>query len=180
MVGNKKETLGGAYECLNAYIKEFAVWYPRGSQGSTGLRYRIRQGTTTVTGHLKNLRNTITTESEFIEMAVYLSSESAYFITEMLEYITTLYEEYVETQMKPKEALSTVLDYVALIFEELHSVRSEVIDAGQHNPGMFLWGFLKAWEIQECYRKNQFKDDRALTGRLVRRMMVRDGESSLK
>jgi uncharacterized protein YneF (UPF0154 family) len=45
---------------------------------------------------------------------------------------------------------------------------------------MFLWLFLKAWEIQERYRKNQFKDDPALTGRLVRRMMVRDGESSLK
>jgi hypothetical protein len=28
MVGNKKGTLGGAYECLNAYIKEFAVWHP--------------------------------------------------------------------------------------------------------------------------------------------------------
>jgi hypothetical protein len=27
MVGNKKESLGGAYECLNAYIKEFAVWH---------------------------------------------------------------------------------------------------------------------------------------------------------
>jgi hypothetical protein len=39
---------------------------------------------------------------------------------------------------------------------------------------------LKAWEIQDCYRKNQFKDDPALTGQLVRRMMVRDEKSSLK
>jgi hypothetical protein len=70
MVGNKKETLGGAYECLNAYIKESAVWHPRGSQVSTGLRYRIHQGTSTVTGHLKNLQNMITTDSELIEMAV--------------------------------------------------------------------------------------------------------------
>jgi uncharacterized protein YneF (UPF0154 family) len=45
---------------------------------------------------------------------------------------------------------------------------------------MFMWGFLKAWEIQERYRKNQFKDDPALTGRMVRRMMVGDGENSLK
>jgi hypothetical protein len=78
-------------------------------------------------------------------MEVYLSSDSDSFITEMLEYITTQYEEYVKMQnFKPKEALSTVLDSVALIFEELYIVRSEVIDAGQHNPGMFLWGFLKA------------------------------------
>jgi uncharacterized protein YneF (UPF0154 family) len=151
------------------------------SQGSTGLRYRIWQGTTTVTGRLKKLWNTITTDSELIKMAVYLSSDSASFVMEMLEYITTQYEEYVEMQtFNPKEAVSTVLDSVALIFEELQSVRSEVIDAGQHNPGMFMWGFLKAWEIQERYRKNQFKDDPALTGQLVRRMVVRDGESSLK
>jgi hypothetical protein len=81
MVGNKKETLGGAYECLNTYINEFAVWHPRGSQGSTGLRYRIQQGTTTVSGRLKKLRNMITTDLELIEMAVYLSSDSASFIT---------------------------------------------------------------------------------------------------
>jgi hypothetical protein len=67
----------------------------------------------------------------------------------MLEYIMTQYEEYDETQtFKPKEALSTVLDSVDLIFEDLHSVRSEVIDTGQHNPGMFMWGLLKVWEIQ--------------------------------
>jgi hypothetical protein len=95
MVGNKKETLGGAYECLNTYIKEFDVWYPRGSQGSTGLRYRIRQGTTTVTGRLKKLWNKITTNSELIETTVYLSSDPASCITEILEYITTQYEEYV-------------------------------------------------------------------------------------
>jgi hypothetical protein len=39
---------------------------------------------------------------------------------------------------KTKEALSTVLDSVALIFEEIHSVRSELIDTGQHNPGVFM------------------------------------------
>jgi hypothetical protein len=45
---------------------------------------------------------------------------------------------------------------------------------------MFLCGFLKAWEIQDCYRKHQFKDDPTLTGRLARRMMVRDLKNSLK
>jgi hypothetical protein len=70
MVGNKKETLGGAYKCVHAYIKEFAVWHPRGYQGSTGLHYRIRQGTATVTGRLKKLWNTIITYLELIEMAV--------------------------------------------------------------------------------------------------------------
>jgi hypothetical protein len=56
-------------------------------------------------------------------MAVYLSSDSASFITEVLECITEQYEEYVETQtFKHKESLSTVLDSADLIFEELHIV----------------------------------------------------------
>jgi hypothetical protein len=63
MVGNKKETLGGAYECLNADIKEFAVCHPRGSQGSTGLRYRMYYNCNRTP---KKLRNTITTDSELI------------------------------------------------------------------------------------------------------------------
>jgi hypothetical protein len=54
------------------------------------------------------------------------------------------------------------------------------MDAGQHDPGMFLWGSIKAWEIQEHYGHNNFKDDPALTGRLVRRMLVHDGEQYIK
>jgi hypothetical protein len=45
---------------------------------------------------------------------------------------------------------------------------------------MFLLGFIKAWEIQERYRRNNFKDDPALTVRSVHRMLVHDGEQSLK
>jgi uncharacterized protein YneF (UPF0154 family) len=45
---------------------------------------------------------------------------------------------------------------------------------------MFLWGMLRAWEIQERYRENKFKNDPALTGLVVRRMMVHSGEKSVK
>ena len=45
---------------------------------------------------------------------------------------------------------------------------------------MFLWGFIKAWKIQECYRQYQLKDDPTLTVRLVTHMLVRDGEQSFK
>ena len=54
------------------------------------------------------------------------------------------------------------------------------MDSGQHVTGMFLWGFIKDWEIQEPYRRNKFKDDPALTGRLVRHMLVHDGEQYFK
>ena len=52
--------------------------------------------------------------------------------------------------------------------------------AGQNIPGIFIWGFIKAWEIKERHRQNQFKDDPALTRRLVRRMLVRDWKQSFK
>lgn len=39
---------------------------------------------------------------------------------------------------------------------------------------------VRAWEIQERYRENQFKNDPALTGLMVRRMMVHSGEKSVK
>ena len=50
------------------------------------------------------------------------------------------------------------------------------MDTGNHVPGMFIWGFIKAWEIQDRYLQNQLKYDPYLTRRLVRRMLVHDGE----
>jgi uncharacterized protein YneF (UPF0154 family) len=82
--------------------------------------------------------------------------------------------------MSDSESWELVVDCVAHIFEELHNVRSEVTDAGQYNKGMFLWGMLRAWEIQERYQENQFKNDPALTVLMVRRMMVHSGEKSVK
>jgi hypothetical protein len=48
LVGNKKETNGGAYECLVGYTNHFTIWYPRGAQCSSGLRARIQEGTKTI------------------------------------------------------------------------------------------------------------------------------------
>jgi uncharacterized protein YneF (UPF0154 family) len=81
--------------------------------------------------------------------------------------------------MGDSESWELVVDCVAYIFEELHNVRSAVTDAGKYNQGMFLWGMLRACDIQEHYRENQFKNDPALTGLMVRRMMVHSGEKSV-
>ena len=69
---------------------------------------------------------------------------------------------------------------MALLVEELHRARAEVMYAGQHVHGMFLWVFIKAWEIQERYWRNKFKDDPLLIGRLVIHMLVHDGEQTFK
>jgi uncharacterized protein YneF (UPF0154 family) len=181
LVGNKKETMGGAFECLIGYLKDYTVWHPRGTNASSGLRTRIRDGVKTVMGQLQKLRNAVPKDSELKELASSLATDAQSFITKLLEFVTTQYEDLVETStMNDSESWELVVDCVAHIFEELRNVRSEVTDAEQYNKGMFLWGMLRAWEIQERYRENQFNNDPALTGLMVRRMMVHSGKKSVK
>ena len=87
--------------------------------------------------------NTLNTETELKELSIYLATYSADFILEFLELFTSQYEEYIETStFPPEQALTTVLDSTDLIFEELHGVIAEVMEAIQHVPGMFLWIFI--------------------------------------
>jgi hypothetical protein len=125
LIENKRETTEGAYECLIGYIKDFTIWHPHGAQCSSGLRSRIHEGTKTVTGRLKKLRSTLTTDPELNEMAVSLSTDYFAFISEYLEFFTSQYEEYVETStFHPAQALNTVLDLSALIFRTNGQIRS--------------------------------------------------------
>ena len=91
------------------------------------------------------------TDTELKELSIYLAKSSAAFILEFPELFTSQYEEFD-----------------GFGYEELHGACAEVMDAGQHVPDMFLWVFIKAWKILERYRRNQFKDDLALSGILVR------------
>ena len=144
LVGNKKETTGGAHECLVGYIKDYSIWHPRGDQGSSGLRTRILEGTATVTGRLKRISNTLTTDPELKEISIYLATDYAAFISEFLKLFTSQYEEYTKTStLPPEQALTIVLFLTALIFDELHGVFEEVMETVQYVPGMFLWGFIK-------------------------------------
>jgi hypothetical protein len=166
LVGNMKEVTGGAYECLIVYLKTYSVWSPR---------------VKTVASQVKKLRATVTTDADFKDLSSVLLTDSQGFITELCEIVSSQCDEYVESSsFTAEEAWSLVIDCIAHIFEELHSARSAVMDAGQYNQGMFLWSFLKAWEIQEHYRANEFKNDPALTGAMVGCIMMHDGERTLK
>ena len=118
LVGNNKETTGGAYECLVWHIKYHFIWHPSGAQGYSGLISRMWESTETVTGRLKRIMNTLNTETELKELSIYLATYSADFILEFLELFTSQYEEYIETStFPPEQALTTVLDLTDLIFE---------------------------------------------------------------
>ena len=81
LVGNKKERTDGAYEFLVGYIKDYYIWHPCGAQGYSGPRKIIREGTATVTGRLKRLRNTLNTDTELKELSIYLAKDYADFIS---------------------------------------------------------------------------------------------------
>ena len=181
LVGNMKETTGGAYECLVGNIKGYSIWNLCVAQVSSGPRAIIWEGTETVTGRLKRLRNNLATDPELKELSMYLATDYAPFISEFLELFNSQNEEYIETStFPPEQVLTSVLDFMVLILEELHEGRAEVMDTGQHVPGMFIWRFIKAWEIQELYHRNQFKDNPVLTRRLVGCMLVHDVEQYFK
>jgi archaellum component FlaC len=84
LVGNKKETMSGAFECLIGYLKDYTVWHPRGTKASSGIKTRIRDGVKTVMG-----RNSVTKYYELKELASSMATDSQSFITELLECVTT-------------------------------------------------------------------------------------------
>jgi hypothetical protein len=71
------------------------------------------------------------------------------------------------------------LECLEQIFEELHQARVAVVDAARISQGIYLWGMLRAWQIQQRYVSNDFQDDPALTGIFVRRVLLHGQDVSL-
>jgi hypothetical protein len=93
----------GSFECLIGYLKYYTVWHPRGTKASSGLKTRNRDGVKTVMGRLQKLRNAVTKYSKLKELASSLATDAQIFTTELLEFVTTQYEDLVDT--------STMSDY---------------------------------------------------------------------
>ena len=59
-------------------------------------------------------------------------------------------------------------------------MRGNVQEAGVVlHKGYYLWGLLKAYEIQDRLVQNNFKNDSALTGALVRHIIMHNGDQAL-
>jgi uncharacterized protein YneF (UPF0154 family) len=48
------------------------------------------------------------------------------------------------------------------------------------SKGLYLWGMLQAWKVQQRYLANDFKNDPALTGIMVRRLLLHGGDTTVK
>ena len=99
-------------------MRDYLIWHPRGAQVSSGIRTRILEGTKKVTGRLKQIRNNLNTGPQLKDLSIYLATDSADFISKFLEFFTYQYEEYIDNStLPPYQAITTVLDLKALIFE---------------------------------------------------------------
>ena len=52
-------------------------------------------------------------------------------------------------------------------------------DAARDRPGYLVWGMLRAWKVQKRYLENHFKNDPALTGIMVRRILLSGQDTSI-
>jgi hypothetical protein len=83
------------------------------------------------------------------------------------------------TPYTSEEVWDMQLECLEQIFEELHQARVAVIDAARISQGIYLWGMLRAWQIQQRYVSNDFQDDPALTGIFVRWVLLHGQDVSL-
>ena len=76
-------------------------------------------------GLIQKLRNTVTRYSKLKHVSSFMATDAQSFIAKLLEFVTTQYEDIVETSTMSDS------DSWELVVEELHNVQSEVTNAGQ-------------------------------------------------
>jgi hypothetical protein len=122
----------------------------------------------------------MTDDSEAIKIASGLLSDSITFVSALCTWIESSHRELTaDTPYTSEEVWDMQLECLEQIFEELHQARVAVVDAARISQGIYLWGMLKAWQIQQRYVENDFQDDPALTGIFVRRVLLHGQDVAL-
>ena len=85
------------FECQIVYIKEYIVWHPHGTKVSSGLKTQIRDVFKTFMVQIQNLPNKVIKDSDLKELASLLATDAQIFITKLIEFVITQYEDLFET-----------------------------------------------------------------------------------
>jgi hypothetical protein len=97
-----------------------------------------------------------------------------------VSYITKLHQStMIASGLQPEIMWEICIEIIAHIIDEIVAARNCYSDSGEQNPAYFLWGMLKAWEIQKRYLDNNFLDDPALNGIFVRRAVLRSMDAKV-
>jgi uncharacterized protein YneF (UPF0154 family) len=122
-------------------------------------------------------RESITTDPDLTVLSAGLLTDSKLFLVELVRYVNDQNHELLKgSAYSAAQVWAMQLECLATIFKELAAVRASAESSGQQHAGYYVWAMLRAWEIQQRYRKNKFKDDPALTGIMVRRIVVQGGD----
>lgn len=170
---------GSVYGWLISHLKKFEVWKPLAVED--GVANQITDGVALVTDRITELRYEKTEESSAIVLSTGLCADSANFCRELVRFITNQYEELTQrTLYTPQQIWSMQMECLSTIINELCAARGSVVDAARKQPAYYLWGMLRAWKVQSRYLANKFKDDPALTGIMVRRILMQGQDTSLR
>jgi uncharacterized protein YneF (UPF0154 family) len=170
-IGSSKNVEGGVFAALKASMKDYNAWKPAQSQ-STGVAKRIKDGVAQVDERITMLRGE-EDDSEVIRISNTLATDSMVFCTRLCSFLEEQQVTYMDgTGYSAATVWDMQLECLQTILEELHNARIAVIDAARHRPGLLLWGMIQAWKVQKRYMSNNFGDDPALTGILVRRLIM--------
>jgi hypothetical protein len=160
LVGGKHMTEGGgAFDWLKSYLKSFDVWKPA-TRMTTGVSHQVLAGIDKVSRRAEEYRALITDEPTVSCLAAGLVIDSVTFCHDFVMFINEQNHELTNGTSYPAATVWDMqLECIQTIVEELSEVRKHVADAGRHNSAYYLWGMLKAWQIQQRYRANHFKND---------------------
>jgi hypothetical protein len=170
--------MGGTYAWLSGYLKKFEVWKPVGS--TNGVSHQITTGVASVTKRVVELRKSYR-HSDIILLSNGICTDSCNFCIELVRFINEQQEELSSnTSYTAEQIWQMQLECIQKIIEELSQAREGYGEAGRAARGNYVWGMLMAWKVQQRYLQNHFKDDPALTGILVRRILMQDQDTSVK
>jgi hypothetical protein len=176
LTGGKKDTEGlGMFDVLKGALKTFQAWRP--DDEPSGVAMQIEEGVDNVSARWADYRESITTNSELTVLTAGLITDSKLFLIELVRFVNDQNTELLKgSAYSATQVWAMQLECLATIFKELAAARASAESSGQQHAGYYVWAMLRAWEIQQRYRKNKFKDDPALTGIMVRRIVIQGGD----
>ena len=173
MVGYQSSSKGGALASLKGYLKTYNDWKPRAQR--EGPHYDVYKGVPEITNQVTLLLRDQTSDPQVHALAGGLLNQSVAFINQLLAWIEATYNMWCAANKEnSKLAWDMILECLAHVFGELSTARQRFAATAraQGSPALYIWGMLQAYDVQERYMKNDFGDDPALTGILVRRLMT--------
>jgi hypothetical protein len=176
LTGGKRDTEGlGMFDVLKGALKTYQAWKP--DDEPFGVAMQIEEGVENVYTRWAEYRESITTDPDLTVLSAGLLTDSKLFLVELVRYVNDQNHELLKgSAYIAAQVWAMQLECLATIFKELAAVRAGAESSGQQHAGYYVWAMLRAWEIQQRYRKNKFKDDPALTGIMVRRIVVQGGD----